>query len=130
MSEKTGNTGSSSSKLLVRKTLEIPAEEVKMEGVKEATIRRIFTEKEGAPTFAMRLFEVAPGGHTPLHRHSHEHEVYIIEGKVRLETQGEPIFVKAGDAVLVPPDSLHQFKNIGETALKFLCLVPLEKRAT
>ena len=33
-----------------------------------------------APSFSMRQFELAPGGHTPRHAHAHEHEVFILEG--------------------------------------------------
>ncbi len=116
-----------SGKPVVRSTMEVPAEEVKMQGVKDATIRKIFTEKEGAPNFAMRLFEVAPGGYTPLHHHTNEHEVYIIEGNAVIETGENPISLKPGDAVFVPPNALHQFKNAGDSPLRFLCLVPLQK---
>ncbi len=56
------------------KEAEVPAP---VEGVK---IRWLITEETGAPNFAMRQFTVAPGGSTPQHTHSWEHEAYILEG--------------------------------------------------
>ncbi len=43
-------------------------------------MRPLITERDGAPHFAMRLFTLDPGGHTPYHSHEWEHEVYILAG--------------------------------------------------
>jgi quercetin dioxygenase-like cupin family protein len=81
----------------------------------------------GAPTFAMRLFEMKPNGYSPFHSHAWEHEVYILEGKgTVVSEQGEKRF-KVGDAILILPNEKHQFKNTGAQTLKFLCLVPIHK---
>lgn len=75
------------------------------------------------PNFVMRVFTVRPGGRTPRHSHSWEHEAYILSGRGRVE--GESEFVVApGDAVLVPPDEVHCFVNAGEEDLRFICMVP------
>jgi len=109
---------------LVRTAIGIAPLEVKEEGAEKVVIRRIFTEAEGAPTFAMRLFELAPGGNTPLHRHPHEHEVYIVEGRAEMTTEEGAVSLQSGDAILVYPEALHNFKNTGESPLRFLCFVP------
>ena len=59
---------------------------------------------DGAPSFSMRQFEVAPGGHTPKHSHAHEHEVFVLEGTgVVLEGDREhPL--RPGTVVFVPPN--------------------------
>jgi quercetin dioxygenase-like cupin family protein len=97
---------------------------VTMEGSSGCQVRWLVDESNGAPNFAMRQFEVAPGGYTPRHSHPYEHEVFVLEGEgVVLEGDAEhPL--KAGDFVLVTPDEIHQFRNTGRVALKFLCLVP------
>ena len=51
-----------------------------MEGSAGCQVRWLLDERDGAPTFAMRQFEVAPGGHTPQHFHDYEHEVFVLEG--------------------------------------------------
>ena len=87
-------------------------------------IRRLIGEPDGAPSFNMRLFEVAPGGYTPKHSHAHEQEVFVLEGSgVVMEGDVEhPL--RPGTVVFVPPNALHQFRNTGAGPLKFLCLVP------
>ena len=102
----------------------IDAAPVQMEGAVECRIRCLIGEPDGAPSFSMRQFEVAPGGHTPKHSHPYEHEVFVIEGTgVVLEGQAEhPL--QSGDVVFVAPSELHQFRNTGTAPLKFLCLIP------
>lgn len=100
---------------------EIPAP---AEGVK---VRWLITEETGAPNFAMRQFTVEAGGSTPLHAHPWEHEAYILEGSGTIRGGDDVEALEAGDAVFVPPDELHQFRNTGDGELRFLCLIPLQK---
>jgi quercetin dioxygenase-like cupin family protein len=72
----------------------------------------------------MRQFEVAPGGHTPRHHHPYEHEIYVLEGEGEVLENDTPHPLHAGDVVLVKPDDVHQFRNVGDRPLKFLCLIP------
>ncbi len=65
----------------IKKLDQVPANEVTMEGAAGCKVRWLIGEGDKAPTFAMREFEVEPGGHTPKHFHDYEHEVYVIEGK-------------------------------------------------
>jgi len=101
-----------------------PQRPVEMEGASGCRVRSLVGESDGAPNFAMRQFEVDPGGHTPRHSHPYEHEVFVLEGRgVIIEGRAEhPL--QAGDVVLVSPDDVHQFRNTGSAPLKFLCLVP------
>jgi quercetin dioxygenase-like cupin family protein len=102
----------------------VPSTPVEMPGAVGCRVRWLIGEPDGAPNFAMRQFEVQPGGHTPRHSHPYEHEVYILEGSgVILEGEREHPFT-AGDVIYVAPDEVHQFRNQGTSSLKFLCLVP------
>ena len=94
------------------------------EGASKLKVRWLITKETGAPNFAMRLFEMEPGGFSPLHSHPWEHEVFILEGEGLLAGGKEEKKLKAGDAVFVPPNEQHQFRNNGKKTLKFLCLVP------
>lgn len=110
----------------VKKRDEISSKDVQMPGTQGVSIRRLITREDGAENFAMRLFQVQPGGHTPRHRHAHEHEVYVLEGKGSiLGAQGE-MPLETGSAVLVPSQEEHQFRNSGCEPLVFLCMVPIE----
>ena len=104
---------------------EIEAQSMNLEGAKGVTMRPIFSEESGPPNFAMRFFEVQPGGHTPFHHHPYEHEVYLLEGEGEIKGRQECTSLRAGEAAYVPPNEEHQFINVGEKILKFLCLIPL-----
>jgi quercetin dioxygenase-like cupin family protein len=95
-----------------------------MEGARDCSVRWLISEGDGAPNFAMREFELAPGGHTPRHRHPYEHEVFVLEGQGLVMEGDEPRPLKAGDVVLVQPDEVHQFRNNGDSLLRMLCLIP------
>lgn len=97
---------------------------VTMEGSSGCQVRWLVDEANGAPNFAMRQFEVAPGGYTPRHSHPYEHEVFVLEGQGVVLEGDEEHTLQAGDFVLVTPDEVHQFRNTGSVPLKFLCLVP------
>lgn len=97
---------------------------IEMDGVVGCQVKQLISQQDGAPMFAMRQFEVAPGGHTPHHHHPYEHEVYVIAGEGVVLENETPRPIKAGDAILVQPDEIHQFRNTGSGPLKFLCLVP------
>jgi len=106
---------------------EVKAEAVDFEDVKDVKVRWLISDKDKAPNFAMRLFEVAPGGYSPLHTHNWEHEVFILEGE-GVANDGEKEFkIKSGTVVYVAPGERHQFENTGSDTLKFLCLIPTKK---
>jgi len=103
---------------------QVAASPVRMDGASNCKIRCLIGPEDDAPSFSMRLFEVAPGGHTPKHAHGYEHEVFILEGSgVAIEGNTEhPL--RPGTAVFVPPNEVHQFRNTGGLPMKFLCLIP------
>jgi quercetin dioxygenase-like cupin family protein len=103
---------------------QIESSPVTTEGAVGCRIRCLVGEPDGAPSFSMRQFEVAAGGHTPQHAHAHEHEVFVLEGSGAV-TEGETTHpLSPGTVVFVPPKTPHQFRNTGSGPLKFLCLIP------
>jgi quercetin dioxygenase-like cupin family protein len=94
------------------------------EEAKGVSMRWLISDKDGAPTFAMRMVDVEPDGHTPYHIHPWEHETFILKGTgVVKSEEGEKHF-KAGDVVYIPPSEQHNFRNTGKETLQFLCLIP------
>ena len=108
---------------------DVKAEPVEMEGASGAKIRWLIDERRGARTFAMRVFELAEGGRTPLHSHDYEHEVFVLQGRGRLVTGGEPLVLEPGDVLFIPGGEEHQFVNEGAEPFFFICLIPLGARA-
>jgi quercetin dioxygenase-like cupin family protein len=108
----------------VEKSSNIAKRPVEMEGVKGTEIRWLISKEDGANNFAMRMFEIAPGGHTPLHKHKHEHEIFAVEGEGILVYEGKEYQFGRDYVMFVPGGKEHQFKNRGNNVLKFLCLIP------
>jgi len=106
----------------VKHGLDVWAEPV--EGAPGVTVRWLWSESDGAPSFALRLFEVDPGASTPYHTHAHEHEVYILSGQALLRGNSQARTLVPGDTVLVLPYDEHQFQNTGSELLRFLCSIP------
>jgi len=102
----------------------VKTDEVTECGAEGTKIRWLITKDDGAEHFAMRLFEMAPGGHSPNHSHKWEHEVFILEGECLVICGGERKKVGPGYAVLIPSNVMHNFRNEGSGVLKFLCLIP------
>ena len=94
-------------------------------GSTETTIRWLITkEKDGAPRFSIRRFEMKPGGQIGIHNHPQEHEIYILAGNGEVFTNSERYEIKANDVLYVPPDEEHGYKNTGTENLIFLCVIP------
>jgi quercetin dioxygenase-like cupin family protein len=102
----------------------IPADPVEMEGAKDCRMQLAISPRDGAPNFAMRVFEIAPGGHTPLHQHPYEHEIYVIEGQGTVWRDGKEMPIKPGDVLYIPAGEQHQFKTAADKPFKFICLIP------
>jgi quercetin dioxygenase-like cupin family protein len=107
----------------VKRALSVSAETVN--DASGATIRWLWGKADQAPSFALRLIEVQPGGATPHHAHPYEHEVYVLEGRARLVGDEREHVLEPGDTALVRPDERHQFVNAGSEVLRFLCGIPL-----
>ncbi len=98
--------------------------ERKMKGV---SVRWLIGPAEEAPNFALRYFEVEPGGWTSLDQHAHDHGVVIMKGQGRVLLGEEEFDIAQGDVVYVPPDEVHQFKSVGDEPLGFFCIIPAKE---
>jgi quercetin dioxygenase-like cupin family protein len=108
----------------IKQVQDVPQSNVKMEGAAGCRVRWLIGEGEKAPYFAMREFEVEPGGHTPKHLHDYEHEVYVLAGQGAIVDGDNERPLTAGDVVFVAPNDVHQFRNTGSVPMRFLCLIP------
>lgn len=94
------------------------------EDIRGVALRWLIGRDEEAPYFAMRYFEVEPGGWTLLDRHAHDHGVIILRGKGKVLLGEKETEISFGDVVYVPPNELHQFKNTGDEPFGFICVIP------
>lgn len=110
----------------IEKVIDIKKSPVMLEGAKDVEIQWLISKDDGAENFAMRMFELQPGGHTPLHVHPHEHEVFIVEGRGVFVCETQEHEFGPEYVIFVPGGLEHCFKNTGNSVLRFLCLIPAE----
>jgi len=96
------------------------------EGVQDVVKRVLVSPGEGWDGWVMRLFEIAPGGHTPRHVHPWPHINFVAAGAGELHLDGEDYEIEAGSFAFVPAGDEHQFSATGDTPLSFVCVVPAE----
>ncbi len=97
-----------------------------MKGVK---FYPLITAKDGAPNFALRIFEVAPNGYSPKHTHDWEHEIFIAEGEGKAISKDGEFRIGKGDCLFVKPSELHQIRA-GDKGITFVCIVPNKGQPT
>jgi quercetin dioxygenase-like cupin family protein len=86
--------------------------------------KKVLISAEEGPNFAMRRFEIQPGGGMPNHTNLVEHEQYVLSGKATINVDGQTYQVKAGDVVFIPANVPHWYKTEGDQPFAFLCLIP------
>ncbi len=111
-------------------------EGVERKAYAEATAGRFFTgvdrqviigHHSGRPSMQLRYFEVAPGGHSALEKHRHEHLVIGARGVGRVIVGHEVRELREKDALYIGPDTPHQFVNTGTAPFGFFCIVASER---
>ncbi|GAB4386463.1 MAG: cupin domain-containing protein [Phycisphaerales bacterium] len=113
--------------MLIRNIEQTQRTPVQMEGVQGASMAVMVGREDGAPNFALRQFEIEPGGHTPRHSHDYEHEVYVVSGRGEVLLEGAYRPIRSGDVIYVPAEQEHQFRAASDEALRFLCIVPVTR---
>lgn len=93
---------------------------------------------EGAETGAgvsFFLVDNEPGDGPKLHRHPYP-ETWIVRsghGVFHVEEVGKPpqeVEARAGDVVVVGPDTAHRFRNLGPDRLELVCIHAADRMVT
>jgi quercetin dioxygenase-like cupin family protein len=110
--------------MLSRNYQEVPAEAAGP-GI---TIRWVIGKSEGAPNFALRVIEFAPGAVFAPHQHPFEHEIFVLEGEGAAQGPSGEIAMRPGVALYIPPDEVHGYRNTGAGPLRFICVIPQQSK--
>jgi quercetin dioxygenase-like cupin family protein len=105
---------------------DVPVEDMEKKGAEKVRVQYLIDDRHGSGRFALRLYAVKKGGHTPLDQHPYEHQVYVVSGSGWLKQSkgsGSNLrALKAGDAIFIPSNAVHQFSNTHEEPFVFLCV--------
>ncbi len=82
-------------------------------GIKRTDLQRHDLSAPGREVVQTRV-DFAPGVAFPRHSHPGEEIVYVIEGLVQYEVEGQPpVTLKAGEVLFIPAGAIHSAKNVG-----------------
>lgn len=87
------------------------------------SVRWLIGPADAARHFAVRYFEIQPGGYTSLGSHVHDHGVVVLRGRGQVLLGEEIREISYGDLVYVSPDEVHQFRCASEEPFGFLCVI-------
>lgn len=77
--------------------------------------------------FALRYFEIEPGGYSSLEKHAHAHLIVVVRGS-GIALVGDQLFrLSPLDLLTVPSMTPHRWINEGEEPFGFLCPVDAER---
>jgi mannose-6-phosphate isomerase-like protein (cupin superfamily) len=69
---------------------------------------------------SIQLSFIPIGSEQPIHAHEPEQVYYIVKGQGLMSIDNESREVSAGDSILIPSNSNHGMKNIGNKTLEYL----------
>lgn len=95
--------------------------DVNLEGACKVKVKYLLHKGVGAKRLQLRLITVDVGGYTPLEKHAHEHEVFMLRGRALLREKEQEIELKPRNVIFISSFEEHQFKNIGDEPVEFLC---------
>ena len=76
--------------------------------------------EEVGEDFIKKLVVVHPKGCLSLQSHEHREETWtIIEGNAEVTINTKQYFLSAGEVIIIPRQSIHRIKNIGDKDLSF-----------
>jgi len=72
--------------------------------------------------------DISPQAPAFKHTHPGEEIIYVLEGELEYQIEGEPTrTVKAGEALMVPAETIHAVRNVGTGNAAELATYVVEK---
>jgi quercetin dioxygenase-like cupin family protein len=98
--------------LIAGSFLALPAAQAQ-DGVKRTDLQRHDLSIPGREAVQVRV-DIAPGALAPKHTHFGEEIIYVLEGTLLYEVEGQPpVTLQAGGVLFIPYGVVHSAKNIG-----------------
>lgn len=89
-------------------------DDIPMEELNEKLGRKIVTGKK----VMLAHVYLKKGSIVPMHAHGNEQLTYILEGETKFwigSEDAEPVLVKAGEVLVIPPDTPHKAEAVEDT---------------
>ena len=79
---------------------------------------------EQGVTSTLSINTAEPGAGAPLHTHTMDELIVIMEGALEVQIDGQTQRVEKDHTVVVPPGAEHSFRVVGETTARLLVFFP------
>jgi quercetin dioxygenase-like cupin family protein len=107
--------------------LTIPGTALAQSPVRRTDLQRHDLSIPGREAFQVRV-DIDPGISAPRHSHPGEEIIYVLEGLMEYQIDGQPpVTLKAGDVYFIPSGAIHSAKNVGTTNAAELATYIVEK---
>jgi len=107
--------------MYVAKVKKVREYEVTEQGAYKVKVKYLLHKGVGAERLQLRLFTIDVGGYTPLEKHAHEHEVFMLQGRALVRGGDKEVVAGPRDVIFIPSYEEHQFKNVGDEPVELLC---------
>lgn len=94
-------------------------------GSSNVVMKQLVGKEDGADKTALHEIRFLKGGHTAVHRHNWQHQMYVTSGRGLLHLGGEAIPIRAGDVLVIQRGEDHGFEQRGSAPLVVLTVTPL-----
>jgi quercetin dioxygenase-like cupin family protein len=96
-------------------------------GITRIDLQRHYLSSPKLETVQARI-DFDPGALAPNHYHPGEEVIYVLEGLIEYQIEGQaPQVLKAGDVLFIPFGKVHSAKNVGTGSAKELATYIVEK---
>ena len=113
--------------LIVVSGMALDAARAQLAGTKRIDLQRHDLSIPGREAIQV-VVELAPGVLSPKHTHPGEEIIYVLEGSLQYEVEGQPtVTLKAGDVLFIPAGTIHSAKNVGNGNAAELATYVVEK---
>lgn len=98
---------------LVSAALPAQAPRQQATGVTRIDLQRNDLSASGREAVQARI-DFEPGAQAPRHSHPGEEVIYVLEGTLEYQIDGQPpVVLKAGDVLFIPDGAIHTARNVG-----------------
>ena len=113
--------------VLVTASTLAPLAPAQVAGIKRTDLQRHDLSVPGYEAVQARI-DIAPGVIAPKHKHPGAEIIYVLEGSLQYQLEGQPpVTLKAGDVLFVPAETVHSARNVGSTNAAELATYVVEK---
>ena len=100
------------------------------EPVKKRSSRSLVGKEDGAESLTVRELIVYPGSEGPLHTHTEDQAIMVLEGSIQMVVGDEARTVRSGFTLFAPPGVPHKLVNNTWVPARLLEIYPTVQLGT